>query len=176
MPSPLPPDLKPGDKVGHATVLSVARAKLPALAGERKKAADSGEVWGRYVGGDGRTVVLAFSLPPRLLWPNGRPNPFQKARSVKAHRQVAYEAAASAMGTLGIAGGWEKATAAAAFHFPDLRRRDGDGASASLKAYFDGITDSGLWADDSTRHLTHLPATFDVDRDCPRLELTIRRL
>lgn len=163
---------QPGQKVGTATILSNEGAKLPGRkTGSRKPVAAP---WGRFVGGDGETVVLAFSLPPRVLWPNGRANHYAKAKAIKAHKTAAWLAASDALEEIG--GGWERASVAAAFFWPDLRRRDSDGATASLKSLIDGITKAGLIPDDDTAHLSHLPPTFGVDRSCPRVELTLRRL
>jgi hypothetical protein len=44
-----------------------------------------------------------------------------------------------------------------------------------LKAAYDGIVEAGLLVDDDSAHLTTLPAAFDIDRDTPRVELTITR-
>ena len=51
----------------------------------------------------------------------------------------------------------------------DSRRRDRDNCLASLKATFDGLTDSGLLVDDSG--ITHLPLVLAVDPKNPRVEL-----
>jgi hypothetical protein len=45
----------------------------------------------------------------------------------------------------------------------------------SLKAAYDGIVDSGLVVDDDFDHMQRGVPTFSVDRDYPRVELTITR-
>jgi hypothetical protein len=44
-----------------------------------------------------------------------------------------------------------------------------------LKSAYDGVVDAGLLVDDDSEHLTTLPASFAIDRDCPRVELTFTR-
>lgn len=58
-----------------------------------------------------------------------------------------------------------------AFFYPDLRRRDDDNASASCKAFRDGIADA-LGVDDNTLKLLEIP-TFGLDRKNPRVEITL---
>jgi Holliday junction resolvase RusA-like endonuclease len=66
---------------------------------------------------------------------------------------------------------WESASVQATFYFRDKRRRDRDNLLASLKAYFDGLADSGLIANDSG--LTHLPVKVELDKVNPRVVLTV---
>ena len=174
----LPPNLKPGDTVGrYAKVLSVTKAKLPVMPGNARK--DAGVFpCGRAVVVTPSRVLFQFSLPVRLLSPNaGSPGKWrEKAASRKAHRTVSGLETANAVQLMGLKEPWPVATIQAAFYWPDLRKRDADNAIASLKAYLDGLRDGGLIAADDTEHLRHLPATFDIDRACPRVELTIERL
>jgi hypothetical protein len=167
--------LPPGThRLPSGCVVTIRSASLPGAKGG-KRAGDLGP-GGRVVSAAAGCVVVAFSIPPRELWPNGRPNPFAKARAVRAHRDTARMTAAAAV-TLGRIGKpWERATLQTAFYWPDLRRRDEGNAVASLKAYIDGLVDGGLLVDDSTANLRHLPATFDIDRKAPRVDLTIERL
>lgn len=165
--------LRPGDRIGTATVLSVSG---PDAKARERQAKAEGKPWGRFVAGDENRVVMAFSLPPRTLWPNGRPNHFKRAKVVKEHREEACRTAADAMRAAGVTDGpWEKATLLAAFYWPNLQRRDEDGAAASLKSYRDGLVDAALLRDDSTAHLKNLPPRFDIDRKDPRVELIVER-
>jgi Holliday junction resolvase RusA-like endonuclease len=61
----------------------------------------------------------------------------------------------------------------AVFYWPDKRRRDDDNASASLKAYRDGVADAGLVSDDSS--IRALPAVLDMDKQNPRVQITLTR-
>lgn len=64
---------------------------------------------------------------------------------------------------------WKAASCVRHWYARDSRRRDRDNCLASLKATFDGLTDSGLLADDSG--ITHLPLVLPVDSKNPRVEL-----
>jgi len=69
---------------------------------------------------------------------------------------------------------WEKAMASLTFYFKTNGRRDADNMLASCKAYFDGITDGGLLADDSG--LGHYPVVMLKDKDNPRVEIKIEKM
>jgi len=96
----------------------------------------------------------------------------RKASSAKRYRKLAKEAALAE----GVESGpWAKATMVAAFFHKTERRRDGDNFSAMLKPARDGLVDAGLLIDDDSKHLTTLPPTFSIDRECSRVELTVTR-
>jgi hypothetical protein len=154
-------------------VVTIRSASLPGASGG-KRAGDLGS-WGYVLHAEASRVVLAFSLPARTLWPNARVHYMARARAVREHRDRARNFAEMACWCGSITEPWKAATFAAAFFWPDLKRRDGDNACAALKAYQDGLVDGGLLAGDSTDVLRHLPASFDVDRKNPRVELTIER-
>ena len=155
-------------------------SKLP---GGSKRGADLGDTpWVRVRLWTAEKVILTCSLPSRELSPNGPKGKWRaKGKATREHREAA---AAKARGVVqlidvapvGYSTPWQRATLQASFYWPDLRRRDELNAAATLKAYIDGIVDGGLLADDSTEHLRHLPATFDIDRKHPRVELTIERV
>lgn len=65
----------------------------------------------------------------------------------------------------------ESATVQATFYHKDKRRRDGDNLLAMLKPVWDGMVDAGVFVDDSG--LTHLPVVKLVDKDNPRVEITV---
>jgi hypothetical protein len=73
-------------------------------------------------------------------------------------------------------GTWRKATVAAVFFHKIERRRDDINHMAMLKPYYDGIVESGLLEDDDSKHLTTLPASFEIDKKFPRVELTFTRI
>ena len=125
---------------------------------------------------DEETVTIILELPNRVLSPNcpcasfrGR---MQKASAAKRYRRLA-KAAAEAEGV--ATGPWMKATIQATFYHKQERRRDDDNYTAMLKPAKDGLVDSGLLFDDDSKHLTTLPVTFRIDRECPRVELTVTR-
>ncbi len=119
-------------------------------------------------------ITITLDLPPKQLSPNSRTHWRPRALATKRYKESAQMCAIAAKD--GERFEWQKASAKCSFYFPDARRRDEDNARASLKAAFDGIVKAGILADDSTRHLTHEPAEFGIDRDRPRVEIRIRRM
>jgi crossover junction endodeoxyribonuclease RusA len=113
------------------------------------------------------TITLPF--PPRELSPNARIHWARKAKIVKAYRTQAFAAAFRRGHTP-----YAIATARVVFFAPDRRRRDHDNLSASLKAAWDGIVDAGILIDDAG--LRHETITVVVDRERPRVEITITPL
>jgi Holliday junction resolvase RusA-like endonuclease len=120
------------------------------------------------------TLKVTIPLPPRELSPNytvgSRGARLGKAAKIKKYRQTAYLAGLAAINRR-AAPRWVAATARATFYVRDRRRRDADNALASLKAAFDGLKDAGIVADDSG--ITHLPVVFVVDKERPRVEITV---
>lgn len=120
------------------------------------------------------TVTIILPLPGRRLSPNGssgtRGSRFAKAAAIKKYRRIAKEAVeAAAIET----GPWPSARATVTFYWPTHRRRDEDNALASLKAAYDGIVESGLLVDDDHRHLRREMPVFAIDKQNPRVEITI---
>ena len=122
------------------------------------------------------TVLVVLPLPSPYLSPNkptssmgGR---MRKASIAKKYRRLAKEAAKEE----GIEETWQKATIQATFYHKQKRNRDDINHMAMLKSAYDGIVDSGLLEDDSSEHLTTLPATFKIDKKFPRVELLIERV
>lgn len=123
------------------------------------------------------TVTVVLPLPPKVLSPNcavatpgGR---FAKAAATKKYRRLVKEAVEAE----GIeTAPWKKIEVSAEFFFKDRRRRDTDNAIATLKAMYDGIVDAGLVVDDTPEHMRRWEPDFVIDRDCPRLLVTITRL
>lgn len=116
------------------------------------------------------TVTLTLPIPPRSLSPNARPHYHAKGRATKKART---RAKVEVMATLPA--GYRPRAACAKVQitwFAKTRRfPDPDNALANSKAYFDGLTDAGLFCDD--KHITHLPVIFQVSKENPRIELTI---
>ena len=122
------------------------------------------------------TVTIILELPNRVLSPNNPPGSIggrmKKAASAKRYRRLAKEAA---LAEDIDSGPWNKATIQAAFYHKQERRRDDDNYTAMLKPAKDGLVDAGLLVDDDSKHLTTLPVTFHIDRECSRVELTVTR-
>jgi Holliday junction resolvase RusA-like endonuclease len=115
---------------------------------------------------------LTITLPPPnpILSPNSRSHWATKMRQTRAHRLLA------AFKTRSIIGrekphGWLTARCQVTAYHTTTRRRDGDNLLNTCKAYFDGIADTGVIANDSG--LIHHPCIFKIDRQNPRIEITI---
>jgi crossover junction endodeoxyribonuclease RusA len=103
-----------------------------------------------------------------VLSPNSRAHWATKSRAVKAARATArYEAT--------VAGGACLMLTTARIDIRALhkivRRRDRDNLISSCKAYFDGLADAGLIANDSGFTLGLV--VFEVDKEEPRIELEV---
>ncbi len=133
-----------------------------------------GKPWCGY----GESVKVTLPLPHRALSPNARVHWREKATATKAYRALASTSGREQIIGQANAGRhewrWKSATAQATFFHTQNRRRDRDNLLASLKAAFDGIADAGIVADDSG--ITHLPVQCKIDKDSPRVEITITRL
>lgn len=112
-------------------------------------------------------IIIALPLPPDKLHPNKRYNRMGKYRLAKQYKETAYLVACG-----GRRPKWETATVRCAFYFKTNRRRDQDNAIAWMKAGFDGIAAAGVVANDSG--FRHQEPAFKVDKDNPRVEVTIR--
>jgi hypothetical protein len=93
-----------------------------------------------------------------------------KAASVKRHRRLAMEAVDEQDM---CERKWEYSTVETVMFFKTKRRRDDDNNLGWLKAYFDGIVDSGLAVDDDSERMRKFIPEVRVDKDYPRVEMTI---
>ena len=123
------------------------------------------------------SVTIILPLPPACLSPNrptgSRGGRFKRAAASKRYRRLACEAALAQ----GIeTGPWERATVRACFCHFQHRRRDDVNHLSMLKPAYDGLVDAGLLVDDDADHLTTMPASFAVNREFPRVELTVERI
>jgi len=120
------------------------------------------------------TIILP--LPNRVLSPNvhagSRGACMKKAAAAKKYRAQAKKATEAESITTGP---WELATLQAVFFHKDKRKRDGVNFNAMLKAPQDGIVEAGLIVDDDAEHLTTLPPQFKIDKQFPRVEITVER-
>lgn len=123
------------------------------------------------------TVCLTLPLPPAILSPNRPPGPrggrFARASASKRYKRLAYDAATAERID---SAPWGRATVQAAFFHKTARRRDDVNHLAMLKPAYDGLVEAGLLVDDDSEHLTTLPATFAIDRENPRVTLTVARV
>lgn len=121
-----------------------------------------------------QSVKIILPLPPKVLQPNAVHATFRgrmmKASATKRYRRLACEAVQEEQID---SAPWDYVEVETEFFFKDKRRRDPDNALASLKAAFDGITDSGLVEDDDWQHMKRMPPEQNIDRENPRVEITI---
>jgi Holliday junction resolvase RusA-like endonuclease len=120
-------------------------------------------------------ITIVLPIPPRELSQNSsRQGSWRKrAKKAKGYRTDSYMITRDTM--LEGVYKWKRASAQAVFYWPTNRRRDYRNAEAMLKAAYDGMVDAGLIVDDRSDVLTHQPTAFRVDKDRPRVEITVRR-
>ena len=116
-------------------------------------------------------ISIVLRLPGKVLSPNSRSCWQARAREARNYRQACACRAIAALG--GQRPMRECATILAQFYHAQARRRDDDNLIASLKPARDGLVDAGLLADDVG--VTTLPVKRYLDRDNPRVVLTITR-
>lgn len=148
---------------GARTTTRASGRKLSALDGPQTRQARSDA----SMTPDGMTIRIVLPLPAKQLSPNARVCWQAKARAVKQYRSISFFVSQQ------FPSRWKSAEVESTFYFRDRRRRDRDNLLASLKAAFDGIASAGIVDDDA--NLTHLPVRLEVDRDAPRVEISIRR-
>lgn len=73
-------------------------------------------------------------------------------------------------------GPWEDVAVDVTFYHKTERRRDDINHMHMLKPAFDGIVDAGLVVDDNNKNWKSGTPLFKKDKDCPRVEITIKRL
>lgn len=118
------------------------------------------------------SVTVTLPLPPRALSPNGRAH-WAAVRAAKSvQKDSAWGQTYNALST--IPGPWSSAVVSVTYYVRDSRgmKRDGDNALASLKAAFDGIAEAASMND---RAFTYEPVKFCIDKDNPRVEITVRK-
>lgn len=117
-----------------------------------------------------RSVVVTIPVPPKECSPNSRCHWRAKAKAVKGMRLAAWGAARVALDRCPPPS-WPAAELRFTWYTRTKRRLDADNALSCLKGAIDGLRDAGVIADDNA--LTIHPATFAVDRENPRVVLTL---
>ena len=122
-----------------------------------------------------KTITVVLPLPPQILRPNARAHYMAKARATSETRYDATLAATHARDLLHVGKDFQISRPVVSvrwfFKDADTRTRDEDNLLAWLKAYFDGIVDSGIVGDDGG--FTHNPPTLIRDKD-QRVEITFK--
>lgn len=121
-------------------------------------------------------LTITLPLPHKLLSPNQTPHPVVFRRLKRKARGDAQIAALVALQTAGMADSprWTAVTVECRVYCTTQRRRDADNFTASMKAAMDGLTDAGIWTDDSV--VRPLAPVFGIDKQQPRVEVVVRPL
>lgn len=119
-------------------------------------------------------MIIVLPLPHPNLNPNRKCHFMKKARHTKKARRDAKLAATHSMYILREPPRWRAATAQCRFYFRKSCGQDGDNALASVKAYFDGITDAGVWVND--KYVRHLETEIHFDKSDPRVEIEVQEV
>ena len=115
-----------------------------------------------------QSLTIILRLPDAALSPNARCHWRKKAEWTKAYRSLAYYTTRSVQNK---PTNWPRATVEIRWFHKTMRFPDRDNSLASLKSAFDGLTDAGVWVDDSG--VVFQPIVFEKDATNPRVELTI---
>ena len=94
-------------------------------------------------------VNLTIGAPAGFMNANHRHHWARKGRDTKAWRTAAWAHARNE----NLAPRDRRARVTVVFHHADRRRRDVGNLAPTAKAIVDGLTDAGLWPDDSDAHL-----------------------
>ena len=123
------------------------------------------------------SVIIILPIPPRVLSPNcavatvrGR---FAKAAAAKKQRRQAKKAIREERIETAP---WREVSVRSEFFHATRRRRDQDNALITLKAAHDGIVDAGLVPDDTLEYMERILPVFSIDREHPRVVMTITRV
>lgn len=101
--------------------------------------------------------IIEFEAPCGRVDPNARGHWRAKAEAVKQWRHAARLAAHNS-GPVGY-----RALVTIEFTVPDRRKRDPHNWVATAKPIVDGLTDAGLWPDDTAAHVTVAEPILVVD-------------
>ncbi len=118
---------------------------------------------------DEMTDTITLPLPPADLHAHAKGHWRSKQGPTKQCRERAHAEA-----LLSNADHWGD-TLSLAFYFPDNRRRDLLNASQGCKPYIDGLVDAGWVTDDCWQAMGIGSITGQIDRENPRVEITVER-
>lgn len=117
-------------------------------------------------------IEVSLPIPHRALTPNSRVHWSIKAKRTRTARFNALVVGRHALSKARIGKPeWPEAETRVVSYFRDKRRRDRDNYAASLKAYWDGLADAGIVANDAG--FIHHSPVMDCDRKNPRVEIRI---
>lgn len=117
------------------------------------------------------SILLTFPVPNSALNPNSRVHWAKKAAFAAMARASAYAVGVTARLAGAFGPPFPSASVRPRFTFKRGARRDRDNLMARCKPVWDGLTDAGLWVDDSL--VTFEPVEIDVDPETPHDTLTV---
>lgn len=116
------------------------------------------------------TITITLPLPDSSMSGHAKGNWHSKAATTKRMRRDAHVEA------LHITQGerrFERAVVSLAFYLGSNRRRDALNLANGVKPYIDGLVDAGLMPDDDWKVMSVGAITCKLDKDAPRVEITI---
>ena len=121
--------------------------------------------------------TICMKLPNKVLSPNYMPasrgGRIAKAVCAKKQKLTTVEAIEQMnIETLP----WEKCEVLVNLYYKHKARRDTDNAIGALKSMYDGIVLAGVVKDDTPDYMTRPEPNMLVDKQEPRVEITIRRI
>jgi Holliday junction resolvase RusA-like endonuclease len=121
--------------------------------------------------------TICIPLPKRVLSPNYRPASRGGMFGVYAARKKQKERTIEAIEQFFLEGlPWGKVEVQVTQYHKTKRRRDTDNAIGALKSMYDGIVLAGVVKDDTPEYMERKEPVFTVDKQNPRVEITIRRI
>lgn len=123
------------------------------------------------------SITIVIPIPNKVLQPNCTIGSFGGRMMVNNARKKYKRITREAIEEENIeTKPWNFVSVSAKFYFKTSRRRDTDNAIGSLKSAYDGIAESGLIVDDDKKHMQRIEPDFFIDKNNPRVELTITRV
>lgn len=119
---------------------------------------------------DPRTVCVVLPWPDKRLHAHNTGHWRNKHAVVKSHRELAKARASRVMFS---ATSWPVVEILITAHMPDLRPRDPFNVAQMCKPYIDGIVDAKLILDDNHKTVKLGMVACVLDRENPRIEITI---
>ena len=116
------------------------------------------------------SVTITLDLPDSRLHAHAKGGWRAKRPAVKSARGLAHMIAIRDRGAFRRP---DRATIHYAFFVPDNRQRDEANLIQMCKPYVDGLCDAGLIVGDHWQVLSTGGVSVEIDRDRPRVELTI---
>lgn len=120
------------------------------------------------------SLTITLPLPDPTLNGHAKGHWRAKRGPTRLAKEAAQLAAIAALGGR-QSPNWPRAVLSIAVYYADNARRDVLNTVNALKAAIDGIVDAGILADDRWQVMRIGAIDADIDRENPRVELTVRK-